>query len=76
MSLPEKIVDRIEWSSLGGRVVYNEVYTDGTTGSRISVPDMYTDLPPEKFQKMKEQIEKARIGQAVQFAAPSRRGPY
>lgn len=65
----EKIVEHIEWYSLEGQTLYREMYTDGTKGARVSVPEM-SNLPPEKLQRMQEQIENARIGQAVRFANP------
>jgi hypothetical protein len=70
MSL-QKTVERLEWDSFGGQTLYREVYNDGTRSAQTSVPDMPTNLPPDKFRRKKEQLEAARIGKVVQFADPS-----
>ena len=62
MSL-QKTVERLEWDSFGGQALCREVYNDGTRSGLESVPGMYTDLPPTKFLRMKERLEKERVGQ-------------
>ena len=70
--MASKTVEGIEWDSSEGQMLYREVYSDGTRSGQISVPDMPVNLPPKKFRRMKEQIERTKIGRVVQIVAPLR----
>ncbi|MBI4123229.1 MAG: hypothetical protein HY458_02650 [Parcubacteria group bacterium] len=58
----QKRVIELEWISQDGQCLIREIYDDGTRSGLESVPGMYTDLPARQFLRMKERIEKERVG--------------
>lgn len=57
-----KTVEIIEWSSVERRVIYREIYNDGSRGSWVSAE--FDNNDPRRAKKM-HKLARARIGREV-----------